>query len=50
MATLHKQIQGLQQREGVRVIKPPHALGFLDPDLPPRSETAPQAQAASARS
>jgi hypothetical protein len=21
----------------VRVIKPPHALGFLDPDLPPRS-------------
>ncbi len=26
-----------QRREGVRVIKPPHALGFLDPDLPEKS-------------
>jgi hypothetical protein len=23
-----------QRAAGVRVIKPPHALGFLDPDLP----------------
>jgi fatty acid desaturase len=36
MVQLHKQIAELQKREGVRVIKPPHALGFLDPDLPPR--------------
>jgi fatty acid desaturase len=48
MVALHEQIKELQQREGVRVIKPPHALGFLDPDLPPRSETAaPAAHAAS---
>lgn len=47
MVTLHRQIQDLQQREGVRVIKPPHALGFLDPDLPPLSETAATKPAAS---
>ena len=42
-----QQIAELQRQEGVRVIKPPHALGFLDPDLPPRSQTAaPSAQAA----
>jgi fatty acid desaturase len=40
MVALHRQIQDVQRREGVRVIKPPHALGFLDPNLPPRSETA----------
>ena len=32
----HQQIAELQRQEGVRVIKPPHALGFLDPDLPKR--------------
>jgi fatty acid desaturase len=40
MEALHRQIADLQQREGVRVIRPPHALGFLDPDLPQRHETA----------
>ena len=40
MTALHAQIRDLQQKEGVRVIKPPHALGFLDPSLPVRSETA----------
>lgn len=47
MVALHRQIEDLQRREGVRVIKPPHALGFLDPDLPPRREPAPPAPAAS---
>jgi fatty acid desaturase len=37
MVRLHEQIADLQKKEGVRVIKPPHALGFLDPDLPPRT-------------
>jgi fatty acid desaturase len=46
MEAFHQQIAELQRQEGVRVIKPPHALGFLDPDLPPRSQTAaPSAQA-----
>jgi fatty acid desaturase len=40
MVELHRQIADLQKAEGVRVIKPPHALGFLDPDLPPRRQTA----------
>ncbi len=34
MAELHRQIQEEQAREGTRVIRPPHPLGFLDPDLP----------------
>jgi hypothetical protein len=33
MQTLHDQIVEQQRAAGVRVIKPPHALGFLDPDL-----------------
>ncbi len=37
MVQLHTQIADLQKQEGVRVIKPPHALGFLDPDLPKRN-------------
>ena len=37
MVDLHTQIREQQRRAGVRVIKPPHALGFLDPDLPDRS-------------
>jgi fatty acid desaturase len=34
MGQLHEEIADLQRQEGVRVIAPPHALGFLDPDLP----------------
>jgi fatty acid desaturase len=33
MKALHGQIAEEQRRVGVRVIKPPHALGFMDPDL-----------------
>jgi fatty acid desaturase len=38
MTALHRQIQDLQRQEGVRVIAPPHALGFLDPNLPAREK------------
>ncbi|MFL6583432.1 MAG: fatty acid desaturase family protein [Chthoniobacterales bacterium] len=34
MQAFRDQIAGQQRAAGVRVIKPPHALGFLDPDLP----------------
>ena len=34
MAELHQRIKNEQEREGTRVIRPPHPLGFLDPDLP----------------
>jgi len=34
MQALHDQIVEQQSTAGVRVIKPPHALGFFDPDLP----------------
>ena len=37
MDEFHRQIADEQRREGVRVIPPPHALGFLDPDLPEKS-------------
>ena len=37
MRQLHEQIHDEQKRAGVRVIIPPHALGFLDPDLPKRT-------------
>jgi len=37
MVDLHNQIREQQRKAGVRVIKPPHALGFLDPDLPEKS-------------
>jgi len=37
MVELHKMIREKQREAGVRVIKPPHALGFLDPDLPDKS-------------
>ncbi len=47
MAALHRQIQDLQQQQGVRVIKPPHVLGFLDPDLPSRRPNASAAPAIS---
>ena len=37
-----------QRAVGVRVIKPPHALGFLDPDLPKRVQHEPEAEPAKA--
>jgi fatty acid desaturase len=37
MQSLHLQIADQQRREGTRVIKPPHALAFLDPTLPDKS-------------
>jgi hypothetical protein len=40
MQQFHEQITEEQRKEGVRVIKPPHALGFLDPNLPPRKYSA----------
>jgi fatty acid desaturase len=49
MRSLRDQIKSEQVKAGVRVIVPPHALGFLDPDLPPLSETGahrPQASSA----
>jgi fatty acid desaturase len=36
MQAFHNQIAEQQRAAGVRVIKPPHALGFLDPNLPSR--------------
>jgi fatty acid desaturase len=38
MKQLHEQIAEQQRQAGVRVITPPHALGFLDPTLPSMSE------------
>jgi fatty acid desaturase len=40
MHALHEELAEKQRQAKVRVIKPPHALGFLDPDLPARA-TAP---------
>ncbi|MGD9690053.1 MAG: fatty acid desaturase [Phycisphaerales bacterium] len=40
MREFHEAIEDQQQAEGVRVIRPPHALGFLDRDLPTRAELA----------
>jgi hypothetical protein len=37
MHDFHLKIADEQRREGVRVIVPPHALGFLDPSLPEKS-------------
>jgi hypothetical protein len=37
MEDFHLRIAEEQRREGVRVIQPPHALGFLDPSLPEKS-------------
>ena len=44
MVAFHRRIQDWQRREGVRVIEPPHALGFLDRNLPARRATGPTAQ------
>lgn len=49
MRELHEQIQDEQRRAGVRVIKPPHALGFLDPDLPEKSRPLVPAESQSGR-
>ena len=37
MQAFRDQIAEQQRAAGVRVIKPPHALGFLDPNLPLRT-------------
>jgi fatty acid desaturase len=37
MHAFHEQIHEQQRAAGVRVINPPHMLGFLDPDLPAKS-------------
>lgn len=39
MRELHLQIQEQQKAAGTHVIKPPHALGFLEPHQPPRELT-----------
>src|SRR5207302_1683806 len=38
MKALREQIKEEQRRAGVHVIKPPHALGFLDPNQPKRKQ------------
>jgi hypothetical protein len=44
MVAFHRQIQDRQRQEGVRVIAPPHALGFLDRHLPARVANGSAAQ------
>src|SRR6267143_1215522 len=39
MQAFRDQIVERQRAAGVRVIKPPHALGFLDPNLPPHTKS-----------
>ncbi len=39
MKEFHAQIKDDQEKAGVRVIKPPHALGFLDRNLPEKSRS-----------
>jgi fatty acid desaturase len=39
MRAFREQIVDQQHAAGVRVIKPPHALGFLDPGLPRRKQS-----------
>jgi hypothetical protein len=39
MPEFQRQIAADQEAAGVRVIKPPHFLGFLDPDLPEKSRS-----------
>ncbi|MBV9490526.1 MAG: fatty acid desaturase, partial [Verrucomicrobia bacterium] len=40
MHQFHLNIREQQKAAGVRVIRPPHALGFMDPDLPKRTPPA----------
>ncbi len=42
MQALRDQIVEQQRAAGVRVIKPPHALAFLDPDLPTSKQNSGQ--------
>jgi fatty acid desaturase len=46
MKELREQVKEQQQAAGTRVIKPPHALGFLDPDLPARKSHVEKSAAA----
>ena len=46
MKNLRDQLRPQQQLAGTRVIVPPHALGFLDPDLPHWRETERPVEAA----
>jgi fatty acid desaturase len=48
MKQMHAELAEAQREAKVRVIKPPHALGFLDPDLPARTKSAGAAAAAPA--
>jgi hypothetical protein len=41
MVALRDEIADQQRAAGARVIQPPHALGFLDPDLPQRGGSDP---------
>jgi hypothetical protein len=43
MQAFRDQIVEQQRTAGVRVIKPPHALGFLDRDLPKLGASKPRA-------
>jgi fatty acid desaturase len=49
MQRFHEEILEAQRREGVQVITPPHALGFLDPSLPPRKQSAGPVEAVSSK-
>jgi len=46
MESFRQSITELQKEEGVRTIKRAHMLGFLDPSLPKRSESAADLKAA----
>jgi fatty acid desaturase len=46
MHAFFEQIQGLQREKGTRVLSTPHALGFLDPDLPSKSRSIAEQRAA----
>src|SRR5450432_4282207 len=41
MKRFHEEIAETQRKEGVRMITPPHPLGFLEPALPPRKDSTP---------
>jgi fatty acid desaturase len=49
MVALHEQIKDAQEREGVHVIKPPHALGFLERGQPPLERSGRAAETVGAR-
>ena len=46
MESFRQSITELQKEEGVRTIKRAHMLGFLDPNLPKRGESAADLKAA----